>query len=225
MVTLHLCWVPVKLRELVPLCSMNLQYLTRITFFRRIPRISSAGRHGYLRRRARIFCTILHGLSAWYHAEESRQKFRADSCGKWRKSLVSWSRLWSWASSVTASKVYVSIEKVAWMRVTNGWPLDRASAVAWLQGFNNRYPSSVKYVRFLVHPRTIVQIHGRSAHCCSDDPCIATQTIRALPCWRSTYCCAGASGLPCSYLRKPKGKLSASSTVGGRSNPEEGLAQ
>ena len=38
----------------------------------------------------------------------------------------------------------------------SGWPLERASAVAWPQGcyFSSRYPSSVEYVRFRVHPRT-----------------------------------------------------------------------
>ena len=63
-------------------------------------------------------CADMLGFSARYRAEESRQEFCADSCGKWRKPLVSWSRLWSWVSFVTALKIYVSIEKVAWMRVT-----------------------------------------------------------------------------------------------------------
>ena len=35
------------------------------------------------------FRTIPHGFSAQYRAEESRQEFRADLCGKWRKPLVS----------------------------------------------------------------------------------------------------------------------------------------
>ena len=36
-----------------------------------------------------FFRTIPCGFSARYRAEESRQEFRADSCGKWRKPLVS----------------------------------------------------------------------------------------------------------------------------------------
>ena len=54
-------------------------------------------------------CADALRFSAWYRAEESRQEFCADSCGKWWKPLVSWSCLWSWASFVTASKIYVYI--------------------------------------------------------------------------------------------------------------------
>ena len=32
-------------------------------------------------------CADVLGFSAQYHAEESRQEFRADSCGKWRKRI------------------------------------------------------------------------------------------------------------------------------------------
>ena len=55
----------------------------------------------------------------------------------------------------------------------------------------------VKYVRFRVHPRVIVQIHGRSAYCRAGDPRIAARLPAENLCGMSVE----------------KGKLSVSSTV------------